>query len=246
MPCRPCSSTTSPVLIDACPGAGKTRFGLECAARLFLEGAVNRVLIVAPTIRIVEQWVASGTGAGGGAVVPLAPAGWRPTQPLYQRWAGGVFTYHALFAPDHDVPGPSRRTRLQDAGDLRRDPPRRRRPRLGNGSPAGLRGGSHPHPEPVRHPVPHPRPRSIAFVETQDGKSIADYAYSYGDALADGVCRPLRFAAIGGTATFQTRRGGIETVSFDDDLNDRGESYRLLTVLAPDGDHLRRDAPDWR
>ena len=74
---------------------------------------------------------------------------------------------------------------------------------------------------------------SIAFVETQDGKSIADYAYSYGDALADGVCRPLRFAAISGTATFQTRRGGIETVSFDDDLNDRGESYRLLTVLDP-------------
>ena len=59
-------STTSPVLIDAYPGAGKTRFGLECAARLFLEGAVNRVLIVAPTIRIVEQWVASGTGPAAG------------------------------------------------------------------------------------------------------------------------------------------------------------------------------------
>jgi superfamily II DNA or RNA helicase len=81
---------------------------------------------------------------------------------------------------------------------------------------------------------------SIAFVETRVGKSIAGYAYSYGDALADGMCRPLRFAAIGGTATFQTRRGGIETVSFDDDLNERGESYRLLTVLAPNGDHLRQ------
>jgi superfamily II DNA or RNA helicase len=81
---------------------------------------------------------------------------------------------------------------------------------------------------------------SIAFVETRDGETIADYAYSYGDALADGVCRPLRFAAIGGTATFQTRRGGTETVSFDDDLNDRGESYRLLTMLAPNGDHLSR------
>jgi superfamily II DNA or RNA helicase len=81
---------------------------------------------------------------------------------------------------------------------------------------------------------------SIAFVQAEDGKSIADYAYSYGDALADGVCRPLRFAAIGGTATFQTRHGGIETVSFDDDLNNRGESYRMLTVLAPNGDHLRQ------
>jgi superfamily II DNA or RNA helicase len=54
------------------------------------------------------------------------------------------------------------------------------------------------------------------------------------------VCRPLRFAAIGGTATFQAPRGGIETVSFEDDLNDQGESYRMLTVLAPNGDHLRQ------
>jgi hypothetical protein len=41
-------------------------------------------------------------------------------------------------------------------------------------------------------------------------------------------------------ATFQTRHSGIETVSFNDDLNDRGESYRLLTVLDPNGDHLRQ------
>jgi hypothetical protein len=77
---------------------------------------------------------------------------------------------------------------------------------------------------------------SIAFVETRDGKSIADYAYSYGDALADGVCRPLRFAAIGGTATFQTRRGGIETVSFDDDLN-----YAVLELMQGTG--LTRFSP---
>jgi hypothetical protein len=79
----------------------------------------------------------------------------------------------------------------------------------------------------------------IAFIETTDGKSVADYSYSYCDALADGVCRPLKFVAIGGTATFQTPGGSAETVSFEDDLNDQGESYRLLTVLAPNDDHLR-------
>jgi superfamily II DNA or RNA helicase len=77
----------------------------------------------------------------------------------------------------------------------------------------------------------------IAFIATRNRKSVASYTYSYGDALADGVCRPLKFAAIGGTATFQTPGGTIETVSFD--LNEQGESYRLQTVLNPDGDHLR-------
>ena len=233
-------STTSPVLIDAYPGAGKTRFGLECAARLFLEGAVNRVLIVAPTIRIVEQWVASGTGAGGGAIVPLAPAGWRPAQPLYQRWAGGAFTYHALFAQTTMFQAlasePGYKTLVifdeihhvgadRDWGTAVQQAFGAEATRILSlsGTPFRTRGRG-----------------SIAFVETRDGKTIADYAYSYGDALADGVCRPLRFAAIGGTATFQTRRGGTETVSFDDDLNDRGESYRLLTMLAPNGDHLRQ------
>jgi reverse gyrase len=64
-------STTRPVLIEACPGAGKTRFGLEYTARLFAEQLINRVLIVVPTTRLADQWVAAGTGVDGGAVVPV-------------------------------------------------------------------------------------------------------------------------------------------------------------------------------
>jgi len=229
--------TFSPVLIDACPGAGKTRFALEYAARLFLEHVVNRVLIVVPTVRVADQWIEAGSGAGGAAAVPLAPAGWRPTQPLFQRWAGGVFTYHALFA----------QTTMFEA--LAAEPGFKTLVIFDEIHPAGadsawgiaaqqafmaaatrilsLSGTAFRTRDP------------IVFIQTREGKSVADYTYSYGDALADGVCRPLRFAAIGGTATFRTPGGGIETVSFDDDLNEQGESYRLRTVLAPDGDHLR-------
>ena len=229
--------TCSPVLIDACPGAGKTRFALECVARLFAERAVNRVLIVAPTIRVVNQWVGAGSGTDGAAAVPLAPAGWRPTQPLLQRWAGAAFTYHALFAQTTMFQAlaaePGFKT-LVIFDEIHH---------AGAESAWGIAGQQAFMAAATRilslSGTAFRTRDPIAFIETRDGKSIADYAYSYGDALADGVCRPLKFAAIGGTATFQTPGGNIETVSFDDDLDGQGESYRLRTVLAPHGDHLR-------
>jgi superfamily II DNA or RNA helicase len=228
---------SGPVLIEACPGAGKTRFALECAARLIDERVVNRILIVVPTRRLVAQWVEAGTGVGGGATVPLAPPGWRPTQPLLARWAGAVFTYHALFAQTtmfEALAGePGFKTlvvfdEIHHAGVERAWGIAAQQAFMTAAARVLNLSGT-----PFRSRDP------IAFVETVNGRSLAEYTYSYGDALADGVCRPLRFVAIGGTATFQTSDGFVETVSFEDDLDEQGESYRLRTVLDPSGDHLR-------
>jgi superfamily II DNA or RNA helicase len=230
-------SATGPVLIEACPGAGKTRLGLECTARLFEQQVINRVLIVVPTRRLVEQWVEAGTGVGGGAVVPLAPAGWRPVEPLFQRWAGAAFTYHALFFQttmfEALAAEPGFRT-LVIFDEIHH---------AGAESAWGMAAQQAFKAAATRvlsmSGTPFRTKDPIAFVETRLGRSVANDTYSYGEALADGVCRPLKFAAIGGTATFQTPDGSIETVSFDDDLNEQGESYRLRTVLDADGDHLR-------
>jgi superfamily II DNA or RNA helicase len=230
-------SSGGPALIEACPGAGKTRFALECAARLFADRVVNRVLIVVPTVRLADQWVGAGSGADGAAVVPLAPTGWRPTQPLYHKWAGAAFTYHALFAQTTMFQAlaaePGYRTlvifdEIHHAGTesawgiAAQQAFMTAATRIMSLSGTAFR---------TRDP--------IVFIQTRNGRSIADCTYSYADALTDGVCRPLKFAIIGGTATFQAPGGSIETVSFDDDLNEQGESYRLRTVLAPHGDHLR-------
>jgi superfamily II DNA or RNA helicase len=186
---------------------------------------------------VVQQWVASGSGTGGGAVVPLAPAGWRPTQPLYQRWAGGTFTYHALFAQATMFQAlaaePGFKT-LVIFDEIHH---------VGSESAWGIAAQQAFMAAATRilslSGTAFRARDPIAFIATTNRQSIASYTYSYGDALADGVCRPLKFAAIGGTATFQTPGGTIQTVSFDDDLNEQGESYRLQTVLHPDGDHLR-------
>jgi superfamily II DNA or RNA helicase len=229
--------SSAPVLIEACPGAGKTRFALECVARLFAERTVNRVLIVVPTIRLVDQWVEAGRGGDGSAVVPLAPSGWRPTQPLFRQWAGAAFTYAALFA----------QTTMFEA--LAAEPGFKTLVIFDEIHHAGTRSAWGVSAQQAfmaaatriinLSGTPFRARDPIVFVQTREGRSVADYSYGYGRALEDKVCRPLRFVAIGGTATFQTPKGDVETVSFEDDLNELGESYRLRTVLSPVGDHLR-------
>src|SRR5207237_169979 len=72
----------------------------------------------------------------------------------------------------------------------------------------------------------------IVFVEYDEhDRAIPNYRYDYGDALADGACRPVQFHFIGGSATFQVPDGQIEIVDFEDQVNDRGRSYRLRAAL---------------
>lgn len=230
------STFKEPLLIEACPGSGKTRFALEAAARMIQAGDVNRVLIVAPTVRLVEQWVQAAERPDGSASVPLAPAGWRPTQPLYSRWCGAAFTYQSLFAQTTMFAAlaaePGYRTlvvfdEIHHAGTssgwgiVAQEAFARSAERI-----ISLSG------TPFRTKDP------IAFVHTIDGRSVPDYSYSYGAALDDEVCRPVHFVQVGGSTTFVVPSGEEHVVTFADDLNDRGESYRLRTALAADGGHV--------
>lgn len=230
-------NTEAPALIEACPGAGKTRFTLEYIARMFIDKVVNRVLIVVPTIRLVEQWVEAGSGKNGAPSVPLAPVGWRPTQPLLERWAGAVFTYHALFSQSvmfSALACDSGYKTLVIFDEVHH---------AGTESSWGVAAQEAFMKSSTRilslSGTPFRSKDPIVFAATLGGRLVADFSYSYGDALSDGVCRQLRFVAIGGTTTFQTPNGAVETVSFEDDLDEQGESFRLRTALDPCGDHLR-------
>src|SRR4051812_10336433 len=48
---------TDSVLIEACPGAGKTHFGLEVAYRLLESQEISRVIVVVPSLAIADGWL---------------------------------------------------------------------------------------------------------------------------------------------------------------------------------------------
>jgi superfamily II DNA or RNA helicase len=235
------AAATEPVLIEACPGAGKTRFALEAAARMIASDEVNRVLIVVPSRRLVEQWVDAASGKEGGASIPLAPATWRHPQPLPIGTCGGVITYQSLFA----------QTTWWSA--FAAEPGYRVLVIFDEIHHAGTESGWGMTSQEAfaqwaarilcltgtafrtKDPMVFVRTREVGPLERH---SVADYTYTYGKALEDGVCRPIVFEHVGGTATFQTPDGSINTVSTDDDLNSRGESYRLRTLLTAGGGHL--------
>src|SRR5262249_11062261 len=91
--------TDHPVLVEACPGAGKTRFGLEVAYQLITQGIVSRVLVFVPSLGISDGWLdAASAAAKASPTIPLlGPRNWSPVQPISSDWAGAVATYQGLF-----------------------------------------------------------------------------------------------------------------------------------------------------
>ena len=86
-----------PVLVEACPGAGKTQFGLEVAYRLVAAGQISRVLIVVPTLAIADEWQRSASVATPGApTLPLrSQRDWRAVDPIGDEWLGAIITYQS-------------------------------------------------------------------------------------------------------------------------------------------------------
>ena len=58
-----------PFLLNAAPGAGKTRPALELARDLLARGLADRIAVVCPTTPLTRQWAAAGAALG----VHLAP-----------------------------------------------------------------------------------------------------------------------------------------------------------------------------
>jgi len=192
-------------LLVATPGAGKTAYALTVAAELLAHREVAGVTVVTPTEHLKHQWAAAAAGFG----IAL-DSGFRNAHGAASADFTGVAVTYAQVAAHpmlHMQRTQARRTlvifdEVHHAGDAlswgeairQAFEPARRRLSL-TGTP--FRSDTNPIP-------------FVSYAEEADGvrRSVSDYVYGYGPALADGVVRPVIFLAYSGQMRWRARIGG--------------------------------------
>jgi superfamily II DNA or RNA helicase len=191
-------------LLVATPGAGKTTFALTLAAELLARREVSAVTVVTPTEHLKHQWARAAHGVGIAIDSAFSNAQGRAAA----DFAGVAVTYAQVAAHPalHMQRTLARRTlvvfdEIHHAGDALSwgeaartafEPARRRLALTGT---------------PFRsdtNPIPF-----VTYTSGADGalRSMADYSYGYGPALAEGVVRPVIFLAYSGEMRWRNRAG---------------------------------------
>jgi superfamily II DNA or RNA helicase len=226
------------VLIEACPGAGKTHFGLEVAYRLAASGHLSRVLIVVPTIGIADGWAqAASASSPATPTLPLrTQRDWRSVDPIGEDWLGAILTYHSLFASTEmflaHATDPGQRTLVifdeihhASAGAA-----------WGLSAQEAFAAGSSAVLSLTGTPFRTDR-EDIVFVPSERGIARPHFTYGYREAIRDGACRPVQFAEVRGETTYRAENGKVEMVTFDEDVPTEGDMRRRLrTALEWIGD----------
>jgi superfamily II DNA or RNA helicase len=215
--------TTGPFLLSAAPGAGKTRPALEQARRDLASGGASSVVVACPTAPLTRQWARAASSLGlelaPDAATPRPPKGFHGVAVTYARiakaparWAKALRP-HALVIAD-------------EAHHLGEELA------WGEGFSAAFRGSGRwllLSGTPFRSdatPIPGVRYDTAGLAEP-------DVAYTYADAIADGICRPVCFVAYDGTLSWRSGDDVIES-SFETVLSSREASRRYRTAISTD------------
>ena len=191
-------------LAVATPGAGKTTFALRVATDLIERGVVRRITVVAPTEHLKRQWADAAARVG----VRLDP-NFRNAQGRHGAAFDGVALTYAQVAANpalHTARTQAAPTLVildevhhgGDAlswGEAVRDAFEGATRRLAlTGTPFRSDTAAIPF---------------VTYAPGHDGirRSQADYTYGYGDALRDGVVRPVIFLSYSGQMRWRTRAG---------------------------------------
>ncbi|HEY9523000.1 MAG TPA: DEAD/DEAH box helicase [Thermopolyspora sp.] len=224
-------------LAVATPGAGKTTFALRIASELLSRGIVRAVTIVTPTEHLKRQWA----DAAGRVGIGIDPEFKNSQGATSRDYVGVAVTYAqvAMHPALHRARTEARRTmvifdEIHHAGDAKswgdavRDAfePATRRLAL-TGTP--FRSDSNPIP-------------FVSYAEDGDGarRSVSDYSYGYGPALADGVVRPVIFLAYAGEMRWRTRAGDEISATLGAPLTKDQLSQAWRAALDPKGDWIRQ------
>jgi superfamily II DNA or RNA helicase len=219
-------------LCVATPGAGKTMFAGAVARRMLLEGRVRRIVVVVPSTRLKKQWAHALSRWFG------IELDWKfeNAQGMEEPEFDGVVMTYAQTASQKDL---HRRNSAVVATLVICDEIHHAADEKSWGG--GIRTAFEPAPfrlllsgTPFREdncPIP--------FVRYEQNRSVADFSYSYGEALADDdhVCRSIYFPSFEARATW-LHKGKEYQHTFSDKLGEELAAQRLRTVLEPDSDWI--------
>ncbi|WP_097886306.1 DEAD/DEAH box helicase [Streptomyces sp. st140] len=220
-------------LAVATPGAGKTTFALTLASWLLHHHVVQQVTVVAPTEHLKKQWAEAAARIG----IKLDPD--YSAGPLSKDYHGVAVTYAGVGVRPmlHRNRCEQRKTlvildEIHHAGDSKSwgeacqeafDPATRRLALTGT---------------PFRsdtNPIPF-----VQYEEGNDGirRSSADYTYGYGNALADGVVRPVIFLSYSGNMRWRTKAGDEIAARLGEPMTKDAIGQAWRTALAPTGEWI--------
>lgn len=214
--------------VNACPGAGKTKFAVMLALNEMRRKAVDRIDLVGPSTHICLQWMREMATWG----LHLDPENTRESPDCHGR----VMTYQRLgMDPAAFRVDRTRRTlvildEIHHAGDAKswgdalQDA-------FGEAEKRLLLSGTPFRSDNSRIPF-------VRYSHDKHGVSISDFTYGYGDALRDGYCAPIYFPHHDGE--FHWERGGQEhRANFTHLLSRDQDADRLRTALEPRGEYVR-------
>ena len=220
-------------LAVATPGAGKTTYALRVATELLARRVIEAITVVTPTEHLKHQWAEAAHRVG----VALDPEFSNTAGSTSRDFTGVALTYAQVAA--HPLLH-RRRTELRrtlvildevhhaadalswgEAVEEAFDPATRRLALTGT---------------PFRsdaNPIPF-----VTYAPGPDGllRSASDHSYGYGDALRDGVVRPVLFLAYSGSMRWRTRAGDELAATLGEPLTRDLTAQAWRTALDPAGE----------
>ncbi|GAA5146502.1 DEAD/DEAH box helicase [Nocardioides marinquilinus] len=219
-------------LAVATPGAGKTTFALSVAAELIGRRVIDRVTVVAPTEHLKLQWAEAAARAG----IPIDPSYAVGKGKISSDFLGIAVTYAGVAVNPLALRVRTERFKtlvildeVHHAGDAMSwgegvreafEPATRRLALTGTPFRSDV------------NPIPF-----VTYAPGDDGvpRSVADYTYGYGHALADHVVRPVLFLAYSGAMSWRTRAGDEVAARLGEPLTKDLTNQALRTALDPSG-----------
>jgi superfamily II DNA or RNA helicase len=223
-------------LAVATPGAGKTTFALSAAAELLGRRVVDRIIVVTPTEHLKLQWAEAAARAG----IPLDPTYSAGSGKTSADFVGVAVTYAGVAVNPLAMRIRTERFKtlvvldeIHHAGDAMSwgegvreafEPATRRLALTGTPFRSDV------------NPIPF-----VTYAPGADGipRSVADFTYGYGHALADHVVRPVLFLAYSGEMAWRTRAGDEVAARLGEPLTKDLTAQALRTALDPSGEWIQ-------